>query len=346
MLYGHRGYAGKSGARVVLLALLLLPACRDSEQPTAPSEAPALAVQPATGYRAINLGVLAQGRSSVANAVSPAGHVVGSSWTSFNQPNEHAFLWYNGVMTDLGTLGGCCSTAYSVNRAGKVVGMSTTSTGAQHGFIWKDGVMTDMTTLGRQVSEATDVNTVGQVIGTGNDGAFIFYREVFTNLVRIQPKAISAIGWVAGEGQTASGAQRAFLWRDGGRTNLGTLGGDFSSALDLNRIGAVVGISRNRDGRYRAFLWQAGAMRDLRVPGVLSSANGINEAGVVVGQRQTSSDFRAFVLRAGVVQDLPSLGGKYGSAEDINPTGWIVGQSRTADQQNGGPFATLWVPKQ
>ena len=328
-----------------LLTLFLVSACQETEQPTAPSDAPDLSVQRATNYRAINLGVLAQGRSSVAYAVSPVGHVVGSSWTSFNQPNEHAFLWYNGVMTDLGTLGGCCSTAFSVNRAGKVVGMSTTASGAQHGFMWKDGIMTDMTTLGRQVSEAVDVNTPGQVIGSGNDGAFIFYRDVFTNLGKIRPAAINAIGWVAGEGVNASGYQRAFLWRDGVRTNLGTLGGNFSTAHDLNRNGVVVGISTNRDGRYRAFQWQDGVMRGLRVPGVLSTANGINDAGVVVGQRQTSTDFRAFVSRDGVVRDLPSLGGKYSSADDINPSGWIVGQSRTADQEHGGPFATLWIPK-
>ncbi len=86
-------------------------------------------------------------------------------------------------------------------------------------------------------------------------------------------------------------------------------------------------------------------MRDPRVPGVLSTANGVNDAGVVVGQRQTSSDFRAFVWRDGVVRDLPSLGGKYSSADNINPSGWNVGQSRTTDTENGGPFATLWIPK-
>ena len=328
-----------------MLALLLVLACRESEQPTAPSDAPDLVVEPATNYRVIKLGVLADGRSSVANAVSPVGHVVGTSWTSFNQPNEHAFLWYNGVMTDLGTLGGCCSTAYSVNQAGTVVGISETASGAQHGFIWKDGVMTDMTTLGRQVSEARDVNTLGQVTGLGSGGGFIYYRGVFTNLGAIRPAALNALGWVAGDGLNGTGYQRAFLWKDGVRTNLGTLGGNFSSASDLTSHGVVVGISTRSDGRYQAFVWKDGVMRDLRVPGVLSTASGINGANVVVGQRQTASSFLAFVRRDGVVRDLPSLGGKYSAANKINSSGWIVGESRTADAENGGPFATLWVPK-
>jgi uncharacterized membrane protein len=64
---------------------------------------------------------------------------------------------------------------------------------------------------------------------------------------------------------------------------------------------------------HEAFLWQNRVVRDLLLPGVLSTAYAINEEGAVVGQRQTSTD--------------------------------IVGQSRTADQENGGPFATLWVLK-
>lgn len=332
-------------------ALLLLPACASEGGPTAPGHEPELVVASATDYRAINLGALGTGRSSVAIAVSPVGHVVGSSWTSFQVANEHAFLWRDGVMTDLGTLGGCCSRATSVNRAGKVVGVSRTASGADHGFIWKDGVMTDMGDFGTPVFEAADINAAGQITGYGpsatNAIGLIFYQERVVSRAAIRPAAINAGGWVVGESQVGFGLQRAALWRDGTVLNLGTLGGSFSSAADLNRQGVVVGISTLSNGNYRAFIWENGRMRNLGVQGEISGASGINDAGVIVGQRQLApaSSNRAFIWRNGVVQDLPSLGGKYSTASDINAAGWIVGQSRTGNDDNGGPFATLWVPK-
>ena len=322
-------------------AASVLLACASEQEPTEPSMEPSSPTAAAVRYRPINLGTLG-GASSQAHGVGPAGHVVGESLT--RDGKSHAFIWHNGVMTDLGTLGGSWSVAYAVNRAGKVVGVSATASGSEHAFHWKDGVMTDMGTFGSVISQAFDINTAGQIVGLSGS-PFIYIRETFTSLrAPIRPAAINAIGQVAGEGPVGPGGlSRAVLWTDGVLKNLGTLGGNFSSASELNRHGHVVGISTLANGKYRAFIYKAGAMRNLGVPGVLSIARGINDAGYVVGQRQTATnDFRAFIWRGGVMTNLPSLGGRYSDAMDINPDGWIAGLSRTATD---GPFATLWVPK-
>src|SRR5512133_575397 len=77
------------------------------------------------GYQSIDLGTLG-GYSSWANALNEGGQVVGVSFTASGQ--VHAFLWKNGTMTDLGTLGGY-STATSINERGQVIGASTTASG-------------------------------------------------------------------------------------------------------------------------------------------------------------------------------------------------------------------------
>lgn len=119
--------------------------------------------------------------------------------------------------------------------------------------------MTDMGTFGSPISVAFDINTAGQ--SPGRAGVpFIYIRERFTSLeAPFRPGAINALGQVAGQGPAGPGGfSRAVLWTEGRLQNLGTLGGNFSSAKDLNRRGEVVGISTDKHGQYRAFIWKAG----------------------------------------------------------------------------------------
>jgi probable HAF family extracellular repeat protein len=51
-------------------------------------------------------------------------------------------------------------------------------------------------------------------------------------------------------------------------TDLGTLGGTYSSANAINNVGQVTGTSTNAHGEYRAFLWRKGTMIDLGTLGL------------------------------------------------------------------------------
>ena len=48
----------------------------------------------------------------------------------------HAFIWENGKLTDLGTLGGAESDAAAINVRNQIVGVSNTLRGARHPVLW------------------------------------------------------------------------------------------------------------------------------------------------------------------------------------------------------------------
>jgi probable HAF family extracellular repeat protein len=120
----------------------------------------------------------------------------------------HAFLWKNGDMTDLGTLGGDYSYAGGIDPLGDVVGESKTATGRLHAFLWSNGTMTH---LGPTAGQAYGINRSGRVVN--RLGRIRRLRTIGGDLVHGQALAINADGETAGESTTAAGdVSHATLW--------------------------------------------------------------------------------------------------------------------------------------
>jgi probable HAF family extracellular repeat protein len=148
---------------------------------------------------------------------------------------------------------------------------------------------------------------------------------------------------------------------------LGTLGGIYSQALDINDQEQVVGISTTASGIVRAFIWQNNQMTDLGGPeegecyalaindpgevvgycnyaGAVIWRNGvwarldsfiegwieatdINNRGTVVGSRDNG---HAIVLKEGEVFDIGTLGGQFSRAISVNDRDQVIGEAQTA----------------
>jgi probable HAF family extracellular repeat protein len=112
--------------------------------------------------------------------------------------------------------------------------------------------------------------------------------------------------------------------------DLGTLGGRFTQASDLNNVGQVTGYSEAADGQIRAFVYSRGEMSDLgSLGGGGSSGNSINDLGLVTGFALTESgEVRAFLYTAGLMSNLGTLGGGGASSgKALNALGQVAGQA-------------------
>ena len=124
-------------------------------------------------------------------------------------------------------------------------------------------------------------------------------------------------------------------------TDLGTLGGSYSTATGINSSGAVAGVSSMKgDSSTHAFLYSGGSLTDLgTLGGDSSSSAGINDAGQVTGQSVTKEgQTHAFLATAGKMVDLGTLGGTASFGYGINNQGTVVGQSYTTSDAAAHAF--------
>lgn len=131
-----------------------------------------------------------------AQTINRWGHVAGQYRAS--PQSVRGFLYQNGNLIDIGTLGGESSVAVAINDAGKMTGGATTASGDTHAFRYANGVMKDLGTLGGNYSYGHAINRAGDVTGVARDGTGLLFPFVYHNgkMLRLEIEALGAVqGW-------------------------------------------------------------------------------------------------------------------------------------------------------
>ena len=232
-----------------------------------------------------DLGTLPGGTESLAASINDRGQIAGFGNNGVPDPNSffpwgtetRSFIWRDGAMRDIGTLGGPDALMNNMNARGQIAGDSftndtpnptgiggfcpATGTPTTDPFLWTDGHMRDLGTLGGTASVTTWLNESGEVVGQD---------------------------YLAG-----NQACRPFLWNGRRLIDLGTFGGDQGAANHINDAGVVVGWSLlTGESTAHAFEWRNGVMTDLS--GTSSPdctiAESVNNSGVAVGDTCAEDD--------------------------------------------------------
>jgi probable HAF family extracellular repeat protein len=300
--------------------------------------APPLAAAAVPRWTVVDLGTLG-GPGSYATAVSDTGFVAGCS--DVMPQGVHAFLYYRGVMRDLGTAtdDGGNSCALAVNDAGTAAGRA----GDGELVVWSGDSVTRLGVKGNIGA----INDAGAIVGSHPDGtrtvAFLYQGGTLADIgspaIGSEATAINARGEVVGASDG-----RAFLYRDGTLLDLGTLGGGSSIAKGINDRGEVVGMAADEHGAPGAFLFD-GTLRPL--PGTADSAAiDINDRAEIIGSAEGSFGYIVVhdaLTRLDALPEVRAQGLHRVEPKAINNRGWIAG---TAVNAQGDTRAVLLVPRQ
>jgi probable HAF family extracellular repeat protein len=245
-----------------------------------------------------------------------------------------AFLWSNGTIKDLGTLGGDGSQGVAINRSGEIVGTATTKAGSVDAFLWNGGKsLVDIGTW-----TPAGISDTGQAAGECfNASGPCFYSNgtlsQLPNPTTFPSKgcgvvAINNTSQVLGSCSDTSGNAHVVVWQNGTASDLGTFGPpppyEGAAVIGFNNNGQVVGWHQTSTGAVEAFLLSNGKLTDLGFSWIPAA---INDNDVIVGSDMIYSNGTSQNLNTLVP---PGSGVTLDDATGINDNGQIVVNGRNS----------------
>gem|GEM_PF-4356173 len=193
---------------------------------------------------------------SIAYAINDHSKIVGTYGRS-GETRVRGFLWVQGTVTDLGSLGGKGTTPKSINIYGEIVGEALLSSGAPRAFLWKNGHISNLGVLsGYTRSTASCINDFSQV-------AITCSTDVFNS-------------------------ERPTIWQNGALKDIGAEAGGYTAAA-INSLGHVLLTSSD--------IIQIYNNGSLYTVGVGGWGAALDSKDTVVGTADTGSDYEAFVWK-------------------------------------------------
>jgi probable HAF family extracellular repeat protein len=308
-------------------------------------------------YQFTDLGVLQGGSYCIPKAMNDRGDVVGIA----DRPNlgQRAFLWRDGEMSDIGSLGGTPAAAGGINNTGLVAGWSRTEAGPYHLFVYDidAGSIADAGMIGVRI-QTVAINDGGALAGTYRPRSYggatnAFHAPpgqapqdigTFDGGTNAAANGINNAGVLVGWSTGGPSGLAAFTYVDGTFTPLGVPPGyTITQGVGINEAGHVAVTATNQEGASRAFLfdgeWHDCGALPGQPAGAASYATAINDDDAILGSATFNGEDHAFLWTAssGMI-DLNSYargGWRLTDAITANAAGQIAGRALVGSQTRG-----------